>query len=50
MKRIRFTRDRHQLVAHFVQKAKRFGTATVFIAGIVKVVEAAAVVWDRLVG
>lgn len=42
--------DRHRSVTGFVAKAKRVSSAMVFMAGLVKVAEAAAAVWDRLLG
>lgn len=43
-------RGPRQFATAVIAKAKRFGTATVFMAGVVQVVEAAAAVWHRLVG
>lgn len=50
MKRIRFSRNRHRLVADLVLKAKLAGSAVLYMAGVVKVAEAAMVLWDRVIG
>jgi hypothetical protein len=41
---------RHRSVTGFVAKARRAAAPVFFMAGVVKVVEAAMAVWDRMIG